>query len=238
MSEAFRRVKVFVFDFDGTLVNSYSPVREVWRRIGEFIGFRGEAFDRFVKTGLEVERKYEIMGMYDRRLWIRDVLRRFNIRTREVMIEDLVKKYWSERIRLTIVRNCVRDLLDYLRRHGFGLVSLSGNDGVFGLKKRRIWSSGLGSYFDNIYVSGEDVPDKIEGLKRISVSYRANFDEVCFVDDMPRVVNEAFRLGFVSVRVEPGEYWLDIWQGSVIKGVYVFRDICEFYEFLRSVYGD
>jgi len=174
-------VKTLFFDFDGTLVDSYSCLPEVYRSIGSLFGLGTE----FVRRALKYEEIYDLKGgVFDRLKWWPRLFEEFGVELGKAELRKLLTRYWRLRANLSRpVKGC-SDVLEYLRsRHK--LYILSGSDGLRGMKEWRIRKSGLSRFFLKTFIVGENVKSRREAIE-----YLKTYGDVIVVDDRPSVIRE------------------------------------------------
>ncbi|WP_290901284.1 HAD family hydrolase [Ferroglobus sp.] len=182
--------KIFIFDFDGTLVDSYSCLPEIYKSIAVKVGLKGESVTEFVKRALEYENLWDYLENYDRKSWWTMLFAEFNLKLDNKALEDLLRFYWVMRAEKSfVVENCA-ETLEVLKNKGKRLVIVAGNDGLKSIKRMRIKKSGLSKYFDEIFIVGEDAKNRVEAIKIVANKYNVNFGEIVFVDDKPSAINE------------------------------------------------
>jgi len=49
--------KLFAFDFDGTLVDSYTCLNKVWKKVGKHLGLKNNKLNNFIEIALKEEDK-------------------------------------------------------------------------------------------------------------------------------------------------------------------------------------
>ncbi len=182
--------KIFIFDFDGTLVDSYSCLPEIYKSIAVKVGLKGESVTEFVKRALEYENLWDYLENYDRKSWWTMLFAEFNLKLDNKALEDLLRFYWVMRAEKSfVVENCA-ETLEVLKSKGKKLVIVAGNDGLKSIKRMRIEKSGLSKYFDEIFIVGEDAKNRVEAIKIVANKYNVNLEEIVFVDDKPSAINE------------------------------------------------
>jgi len=157
-----------IFDFDGTLVDSYSPRKIAHRRIAKFLldnlGVQSSAKNRgtmsqiISKLDVEMNQKKK----YDRDLWWNEAATRYFNKSTEIP-DPLPAKasaiYWETLKEKSPVYPGVKNTLLTLRRRGIKIGVVSDTDGLKGMKSERIQASGLGELFDATVVSGEETAE-------------------------------------------------------------------------------
>jgi len=219
--------KLFVFDFDGTLVDSYSCLPEVYSNIASKLGIKGSVVEEFVEEMVREEDKQDALGNYDRHAWWPKVLQKFGIRIGEGELTKLIKDYWEIRSEKSKVIEGSEEVLKLLEEKGI-LVIICGTDGKYGNKKSRIMRSGLGGYFKEIVVVGEDVGTLTEGVKLLMRKHGVKEEDVVVIDDKPKPINEASQnLRFAkTVRVRFNGPLRSAWAGKC-SPTYEVRNIIE-----------
>ena len=156
-----------VFDFDGTVVDSFTHRDAIHKKISTFlldhIGERSDQNNLRKMEGIisRIDVEMHLNRIYDRNLWWTTVLKRYAGKVPdapESTIADASALYWDLIKRKTSVFPGVRRMLSTLRRDGIKLGLISDSDGLSGMKIERIEASGLAKLFDTIVVAGEDTP--------------------------------------------------------------------------------
>ncbi len=191
---------VFAFDFDGTLVDSYSCLPSVYGFIAEKLNLKGDKVKEFVKKAIAYEDLFDYIGNYDRKSWWNKLLAEFKVYPEN--IDDLIRLYWIKRAEESVVFDGSREVLETLRDMGFVIILLCASDGMRSVKRMRVEMSGLIKYFDEILIVGENVRDRFEAVEFICEKYGVEPDEVVVVDDKPNVINEVKKLGVKTVKVD------------------------------------
>ena len=196
--------KVFVFDFDGVLVDSYSCLPSVYDYIAQYVGLEGKLRKKFIEKAIRLEDEQDALGNYEKRTWWPILFREFGISIDESKLNQLIEIFWNKRAEQSkIIENC-ENILKLLKKKGKILIIMAGNDGIVGMKKRRIEKSGLAHFFDEIFVVGEDIKDRIEGINLIIRKYNVAPNQIVVVDDKPSPINEINRKmkDITTVKVE------------------------------------
>jgi len=182
--------KVFVFDFDGVLVDSYTCLPSIYKHIARLVGLRGQDVKIFVRRAIKYEDEQDAISNYDRMSWWPSLFKEFNISLSSVNIEKLLREFHELRARLATVFEGVDDVLKLLREKAFNLVILAGNDGQKSMKRKRIKASGLAQYFDEIIIIGEDIGSRISGVNLILKKFNVSENQLVLVEDKPKPINE------------------------------------------------
>ena len=215
-------MRIFAFDFDGTLVDSYSCLNRVYELIAEKLGLPK---DEFVKRAIELEDFHDSIENYDRQSWWKELFSEFEVTLDEKGLNEILNFYWKKRAEMSEVAENCEVVLKSLRKSGKILAILAGNDGKKSVKRWRIEMSGLAVYFDEILIVGEDVESRVEGVQRLSEKYDADFREIVIVDDKPAAINEVKRTirDVVAVKVEFRGILKRAWKGDSLADFSVKR---------------
>ncbi len=197
-----KKPRVIITDFDGVLVDSYSCLPELYEDIARIAGVGSRHIGEFVAIAIEMEDEEDARENYDRSSWWPRLFRKFGIKVQPSMLRFLLERFWDQRIKLSRILPRVIETLEELRRRGIITIILAGNDGIVGLKRRRVERSGLSAYFDKILIVGDNVSDRISAVRDISKTYNVCPQEIVYVDDKPRPIMEVKRLpGIITVWV-------------------------------------
>ena len=181
--------KMFIFDFDGTLVDSYISLPDAYTSIAHYIGLQGDIVSKFVNEMIKSEDQQDALRNYDRHRWWPVVFKQFNIHISEERLIQLIKIYWEQRTNRSKIIDKSEEILKSLKNRGILAIVCVG-DGKHGNKKERIQKSGLGRFFDEIIIVGEDVENLTQAVKLLIEKYNINRDEVVVFDDKPFPINE------------------------------------------------
>ncbi|RLE85938.1 MAG: hypothetical protein DRJ41_00195 [Thermoprotei archaeon] len=201
MMSIFRDIRLCAFDFDGTLVDSYSCLPDIWIKIGQRLGVSTSNALLFLREALRGEDEADKKEIFDRSHVALNALKRIGVRY-DKDIRFVNGLYWSLRVKSSRVQPCAHELLRYLKEKEIAVACVSGSDGVNSFKKLRIRLSGLERYFDEIIVAGEDVKSKVEGLESLARRYKLRPSEILLIDDKPKPISEAIKAGFKTVKVD------------------------------------
>lgn len=228
------RWRIVAVDFDGTLVDSYSCLPRVWNRVGRAAGLSGDVLRKFVRIALELEEEGETTGRYSKMEVITEALRSVGLAPDSGYLLDV---YWTARIEGTKLLPCAREFLLEARRAGLIVASVSYDDGMPNLKRKRISSAGLYHLFDEIIVAGEDVLTKADALALLSERYEVPKSEVVLIDDKPPHIREAVEAGFQAVLVRFRGPFRRPWSGSCSPSLEV-TSLCDLLNILRRMKWD
>ncbi len=222
-------MRVFTFDFDGTLVDSYSCLPKVYELIAERYGLPKNLF---VKRAVELEDFYDSVGNFDRKSWWKTLFAEFGVVLGEEEMNDLLRFYWEKRAEMSRVIEGVEEILRFLKNSGKTLVILAGNDGQKSTKRTRVKRSGLAEYFDEILIVGEDVESRVDGVLLIAKKYGVELSEIVFVDDKPSAVNEVKSVlgDVIAVKVEFSGILKTAWEKECRADFFV-KSLREFFDY-------
>jgi len=181
--------KMLIFDFDGTLVDSYTCLPDVYTFIAHYIGLQGDIVSKFVNEMTKSEDQQDALRNYDRHRWWPIVFKQFNIHISEEKLIQLIKIYREQRTNRSQIIDKSEEMLKLLESQHI-LAICCGGDGKYGNKKERIQRSGLGRFFGEILIVGEDVENLTQAVKLLIGKYNINRDEVIIFDDKPFPINE------------------------------------------------
>lgn len=181
--------RMFVFDFDGTLADSYACLPEVYASIADHVGLQGEKLHEFANQMVRREDQQDLLGNYDRHAWWPAVFEQFGIRISEKQLMKLVRMYWKQRAIKSKVMDHTEETLKWLKARGILAIACR-SDGKYGNKKERIQESGLAALFNKVVIVGQDVENFTQALQLLMTKYDINRDKVMFFDDKPFAINE------------------------------------------------
>jgi putative hydrolase of the HAD superfamily len=154
-----------IFDFDGTLVDSYSPRKGAHERIATFLldnlqiqastANRSTMFQIISNIDVEMHRN----KIYDRNLWWKEAAKRYFNKYTEISEPILTKAstlYWETLKEKSTIYPGAKDTLRALKRKEIKIGLVSDTDGLKGMKTERIEGSGLREFFDATVVAGEE----------------------------------------------------------------------------------
>lgn len=218
--------KVFIFDFDGVLVDSYSCLPLLYNHIAQYIKLENASYE-FVKRALKFEDEQDAMGNYNRISWWPMLFRTFRVDMDEKKLDELLQIFHKERIEQTKIIEGVIDTLKWLSDREVVLTIVAGNDGQLSIKKRRIEKSGLIEFFKEIFIIGEDIVDRKEGIKLLMERYNASESQIIFFDDKPAPINEIQRnfKNITTVKVEIEGILKIAWRKEKCIPIYTIKAI-------------
>lgn len=161
--EIFKDVKAIFFDFDNTLVSfdkvSNNALIKVADDIMDFISENYPDIkinkDELIKKLLEIAKRLDEEGIYDRKTWWEELLKQYNIKPELEDLYEWTQIYWSIASNNSPYEDSL-DALEYLKRKGYKLGIITNSDGEWGNKRQRLSKFPLISYFDIIIIGGED----------------------------------------------------------------------------------
>ena len=164
---------IIAFDFDGTLVDSYSPIEEAFRRALE-IRYRwlpGKGSWARLLTKIELQFERPTFGNHKK-----TSKPPFFLRTK------FFETWFEERAKLTKPLDDAPELLRRLKELGHVVVSFSAEDFIDGMKVRRLKMAGLYDLFDDVIVFGRTMTLD-EAFQLVRKKY--GDDVFIWVDDKP-----------------------------------------------------
>ncbi|WP_297510456.1 HAD family hydrolase [Thermococcus sp.] len=164
---------IIAFDFDGTLVDSYSPIEEAFKRTLErrYPWLPGKTLWAKLLTRIELQFERPAFGKHRKKS-----KPPFFLRTK------FFETWFEERARLTKPIDDSPELLRKLREQGHIVISFSAEDFIDGMKVKRMKMAGLYDLFDEVIVFGRELTID-EAFKLVREKYG---DEIfIWVDDKP-----------------------------------------------------
>ncbi|MGC9079684.1 MAG: HAD hydrolase-like protein [Nanopusillaceae archaeon] len=149
---------IFSFDFDGTLVDSYTIIPSIYEKIKDEMGLD----NGFVEAMLMVEELGDYFGIFERGKWIKLI---FGEDT-----DYIINKYWKLRMENQII---LPKTIDFLEKYKdkVDMYLITSKDDTKEIKMKRIKKTGLDKYFNDILIYGTEefksLEDAIEYLMDI-----------------------------------------------------------------------
>ena len=157
-----------IFDFDGTLVDSYTCRKlahiEVANILADYGKEQGYKINKEAMVALisDIHREMSAKLIYDRKVWFSEAVKRYCTSALKVpkrVLSEAVLSYWNTIIKYSLPYPGAVDLLVSLKMKNMHLGMLSDTDGLKGMKYQRLCLSGLVGFFEAIVVSGEDTKE-------------------------------------------------------------------------------
>jgi len=157
------KIRAAVFDFDGTLVDSFTPRKLAHAEVCTYLINYLRTFghdpgpERMLLAIQTLEEEMNLQGVYDRDEWW-ELLVSFIRATpvKKQVFQHATKLYWDTIAECTEVYPGMEKTLSELKQQGIALGIVSDTDGLAGSKRKRIKTAGLADYFDSVVVAGED----------------------------------------------------------------------------------
>ena len=165
---------IIAFDFDGTLVDSYSCIEEAFYRALKRVYPRLPGKKRIAKLLTKVEEQFERpkFGKSARRIKAPNIFR-----------GKFARAWFEERAKLTKPLDGAREVLQELKKRGHIVISFSAEDFIPGIKEYRLKQSDLYELFDDVIIFGHKY-SLCEAFFMVREKY--GHDEIfVWVDDKP-----------------------------------------------------
>jgi putative hydrolase of the HAD superfamily len=172
-----------IFDFDGTVIESFTNRIESHKKVAnlitEFLKRRGiktnyqTILEKVIKTEQEQEKKL----IRNRDEWWKKIFKELKVtNVPQDFITKLTNVYWETLRDTSQVYEGAPELLNELKQKGYKLGMLSDTDGTPGWKENRFKASGLSKFFDTYVVAGETTSEAkpspqpfLEILRRLNI---------------------------------------------------------------------
>ena len=201
-----------IFDFDGTLVDSYTFRRLVHFQVSKILVSyeREHGLDANIEVMVailsDVEKEMTTKMVYDREVWFSEAVKRDSKQSLKVpnnILVEAVRSYWNTIIKLSFTYPGAVDILVSLKKKNAHLGLVSDTDGLEGMKHRRLKLSGIENFFNAIVISGEDTkevkPDKAPFI-RVCELLSVSPDNCVYIGDNPNVdVSGAKQIGMKTI---------------------------------------
>jgi putative hydrolase of the HAD superfamily len=207
-----------IFDFDGTLVDSYTPRKNAHKKVAAFLlnplGIQDSPANRRTMFQIisEIDVEMHQNKIYDRNLWWKEAAKRYFQKIIGIPESTLIEAstlYWESLKKKSTVYPGVKSTLRTLKLRGIKLGLVSDTDGLKGMKTERIEASGLREFFDATVVSGEEtaeVKPHPEPFALISKRLGIPAERCISVGDNPETdVDGGLRLGMKVVIIRSKE---------------------------------
>ena len=161
------------FDFDGTLVDSYTPIEEAFKKALE-VRYRWLPFKTLwakLLTKIELQFERPTFGKHKKKS-----KPPFFLRTK------FFETWFEERAKLTKPIDDSIELLRKLKEAGHTVISFSAEDFIDGTKVRRLKTAGMYDLFDDVIVFGHDMTID-EAFQLVREKY--GDETFIWVDDKP-----------------------------------------------------
>jgi putative hydrolase of the HAD superfamily len=228
-------IKAVFFDYDDTLMD-VSNAREYARHTIAIKISRSYGLDDalVLRTIKDVETQMEINGVFDRKLWFKEVANLLSIKLSPNEISELVRIYWDTWSSRSKVFPDVIPTLKALKRCGYVVGLITNTDGEPGLKRGRINRDGILNLFDVVIIAGDDTEQVkpspqpfLEALKIINIKG----NEAIYVGDKPGSdIPGAKAVGMCTVIID--RYGLLKPDSISPKPDYIIRSLLELLELL------
>ncbi|MEX0567676.1 MAG: HAD family hydrolase [Candidatus Njordarchaeota archaeon] len=229
------KYSLYITDVDGVLVNSYSCLFDAYSEVARKLGLKENSIDKFVNIAIRMEDLADAEGNYDRSTWWPSLFSQFGLNINKDALMEAILYFWRLRSINSEVLPYVYDILKFLKQCGLSLVILAGNDGVKGLKQKRIENLGLESYFDDILIVGDNVVDRQTAIRYLSQKYGVGYSEMIFVDDKPAPIREVENFdGILTIRVKYKGPLRLAWEGEC-GSAYEVESTEELYFLLKKI---
>lgn len=164
---------IVAFDFDGTLVDSYTVIEEAFRRALEkhFPWLPLKGFWAKILTKIELYFERPRFGKH-----------RGKVRQPFFFRWKFFKSWFEERAKLSRPIDDSKEVLKKLREEGHKVISFSAEDFVNGMKEYRLKISGFYELFDDVIVFGTEI-SPCEAIQIVRERY--GDDVFIWVDDKP-----------------------------------------------------
>jgi len=156
---------MIVLDFDGTLVDSYTIIPIIYKKIQEDYGLS----EGFIDAMLSLEDIWDFFGIYERKKWIKQILKD----------EKVWEEYWEIRKENQVILPGTMEFLERIRKE-YDLYLVSSVDDTKDIKVERIRASKLENFFKDIIIYGtEDFPSIVDAIKYLKDMERS----LVYIDD-------------------------------------------------------
>jgi HAD superfamily hydrolase (TIGR01549 family) len=169
MKKYMEGIKLIVFDFDQTLVDTlkgfkkaFTAIKQEYQQFLDKNGYSIIVEDHSAEMR-ETMRELDKNREYDRNNWWNPLLKQLKVtelQFTQAECKRLTKLYWDVTAANTELFPDTLEILNYLKKKKYLLGLITDNDGGFGLKKIRLAKSPLMKFFNQVVIAGDDVPEK------------------------------------------------------------------------------
>jgi putative hydrolase of the HAD superfamily len=188
MSRTKETWRVFAFDFDGVLVDSYFCLPSVYSDIAGHLGLENST-EEFVERALKYEDEQDMVENYDRKSWWPMLCKEFQVNVDEEKLGELVQIYWMKRSEQSKIITGTIEALERLQDRGATLIILAASDGQLNMKRTRVEKSGLSGFFNDILIITDDVVNVEDAIGSVMKKYGVLMNEIAFINDKPAPIN-------------------------------------------------
>lgn len=208
LAEILAGAKIVSFDFDGTLVDSYTYMKDVLELMLLHMGTPPNMLQMVSEAayGEWLSRERANAMNYAGLAALLAEIARMNGVELPPPPPDFNELFLEARIQATQPYPCAAQLLAALKASGKVIVSVNGNDGIPGFKEKRIEASGLFRFFDKLVVLPIGQLSRVEALLEVAKEHGVEPGEVVHIDDRREVAYQVAEAGFRAVLVKTGMY--------------------------------
>lgn len=228
-------IKAVFFDYDDTLMD-VSNAREYARHTIAIKISRSYGLDDalVLRTIKDVETQMEINGVFDRKLWFKEVANLLRIKLSPNEISELVRIYWDTWSSRSMLFPDTIPALRALKTCGYTVGLITNTDGEPELKRNRINKDGMLNLFDMVIIAGDDTeqvkPSPQPFLKALEIM-KIKGNEALYVGDKPNSdIPGAKAVGMYTVLID--RYGLLKPDSISPKPDYIIRSLLELLELL------